>query len=141
MPKTHAPFVLVLITLLSAACGASSVSREVTMPATAIGETGSIELVFSREASGVIVAVEGQLVVRGAKVELLTIRNVEAGYANIAIAAEGVERQFRVLVEPNRATTVPIGAAPMPPEQSPFLTAGISVAALLLSRSVTSLLF
>jgi hypothetical protein len=104
-------------------------------------ETGSVDLVFSRKTSGVIVSIDGQLIVEGATLKHLHIGEVPSGYVELAIAADGVERQMRLWVDEGKTTSLPIGAAPMPPQQSPLLTAGISILALLISRSVSTLLF
>ncbi len=130
-----------LIALIAVACGSVPSRRVVAMSSTAVEERGAVNLVFSRETSGVIVSVDGQLVIEGATLEHLRINDVPSGYVELAIAADGVERQMRVWVDSGKTTSLPIGAAPMPPQQSPVLTAGLSVLALLISRSVSTLLF
>ena len=124
------------------ACGTASQRSHVDMPlAVDTLETGSLTLVFSRKAEGVIVSVDGVLVVEGATIKRLRIGKVATGYVELAIAADGVERQMRVWVESDRDTSIPIGAAPMPPKQSPWAGAALSILALLISRSVSTLLF
>jgi len=104
-------------------------------------DTGSVVLIFSRKTSGVIVSIDGRLVVEGATLSRLRVDRVDVGYVTLAIAADGVERQMRIWVDGDRATSVPIGAAPMPPRQSPVYTAGLSILALFISRSISTLLF
>lgn len=112
------------------------------MPAgSSVGDTGTVTLVFSRKTAGVIVSVDGALLVEGETLKRLQIDAVDPGYVDLAIAADGVERQLRVWVDSGKETSVPIGAAPMPPRQSPVVTAGLSILALLISRGVSTLFF
>ena len=140
--RSHLRSLLAAFVVLAAACGSASTRRVVEMPPTAMElEKGSVTLVFSRKTAGVIVSIDGQLVVEGATLTRLVIRDVPSGYVELAIAADGVERQMRLWVEADTTTSLPIGAAPMPPRQSPVLTAGLSILALLISRSVSTFLF
>ena len=147
--NSHMPIALrfvrvfaVYVFICSLACSAAPTRRHVDMPTVAdVSDTGSLTLVFSRTTSGVIVSVNGRLVVEGEKLKRLHIGRVESGYADLAIAADGVERQMRVWVESGRDSSVPIGAAPMPPAQSPWASAGLSILALVISRSVSNLFF
>tara|TARA_R110002096_G_scaffold16898_7_gene57848 strand:+ start:1193 stop:1648 length:456 start_codon:yes stop_codon:yes gene_type:complete len=134
--------VLLATVLTVGACGGTSNRRVVAMPPSALEtETGSVNLVFSRETSGVIVSIDGQLVVERATLKHLHIADVPTGYVELAIAADGVERQMRIWVDSEKTTSLPIGAAPMPPASNPILTAGLSILALLVSRSVSNWLF
>ncbi len=112
------------------------------MPSTdAAAETGTLDLVFSRKAEGILVTLDGTLVVRRASAKEVQVRNAPAGYAQIAVAADGVERQMRIWIEAGKTTTVPIGAAPTPASRNPAYAAGISILAYLVSRSLNDLLF
>ena len=142
MPRFFYLIIALLLGALSWACTSSSpATRRVALPLSQGVDHGSVTLVFSRPVRGVVVSLDGRMVVDGANLQRLRMDGVETGYVNLAIAADGVERQARVWVDPGRVTSVPIGAAPQPPSQNPVLTAGISVLALLLSRSVQALLF
>lgn len=123
-------------------CSSTASHKRVHLPLSADAEsTGSLSLVFSRQTSGVIVSVDGHLVVENATLRRLHIDNVGEGYVELAIAADGVERQLRVWVDGGRTTSVPIGAAPMPPKQSPWASAGLSILALVISRSLSTWVF
>lgn len=104
-------------------------------------DTGSVTLVFSSKAVGLVAAINGKLVVDGVDVKRLHVQRVSSGYADIAIATQGVDRQMRVWVESGRDTSVPVAGPPTPPRQNPFLTAGISVIAFLISKAATEALF
>ncbi len=142
--------VLILICFLAIHCGGgASTQKVVTWPGpvgtgasdTALTETGSITLVFSSRAQGLVLAINGTLLVDKATVKRLHIKGVPAGYADIAIAVQGVDRQMRVWVESGRDTSVPVAGPPTPPSQNPLLTAGLSVLAFLISRAATEALF
>lgn len=72
--------------------------------------TGTVELVFGAPSPQVSVAVNGVMVVRGARTEHVTITGVPTGYADLAIAAGPGEKQLRVWVEADHTTSVPLPA-------------------------------
>lgn len=72
--------------------------------------TGSILLVLTQASDGVVVTVDGNLVVDGAHTERIRIDGVPTGYVDVSIAiAEGAQHQ-QVWVESGRDTVLPIGA-------------------------------
>ncbi len=135
---------LVAYALLSSC--ASSGRHEVRMPksssAAEIGaETGQVDLVFSREASNVVVAINGTLVVEAENAKRIQIMGVETGYANLSIAADGVERSARVWIDSDTVTAVPIGNPGSTERMNPVVTAALSIVAFLISRTATDFLF
>ncbi len=79
-------------------------------PSEAGAEVGTVELAFTAPAGGVSVAVNGVMVVRGARTERITIADVPTGFAELAVAAGPGEKQFRVWVDAGKHTAVPLGA-------------------------------
>ncbi|HVV87937.1 MAG TPA: hypothetical protein VHE35_33080 [Kofleriaceae bacterium] len=79
---------------------------------------GTIELAFTAPASSVSVAVNGTMVVRGARTQKVTIAGVPTGYADLAIAAGAGQQQTRVWVDSRRTTAVPLGV----PDDAPLST-------------------
>ena len=77
--------------------------------------TGTLVLTFASPASGVSVAINGVLVVRDQRTEEVVIQQVPTGYAEVALAAGAGEKQFRVWIDSDTTTTVPLGAAGEPP--------------------------
>jgi len=75
--------------------------------------TGRLVLLLSQPASGVTVAINGQLVVEDAHTRRVTIDGVPIGTGEITLAANGNDKQFRVWIDGDHATTVPLGV----PEQ------------------------
>lgn len=101
------PGAVLAIALLASACAHDVHAR---YPAPPDAPTGSITLVFAGPAADVSVAVNGVLVVHDVRTERIVIDDVPTGYAEIAIAAGTGEKQARVWVDSDRATTVPLGA-------------------------------
>jgi hypothetical protein len=96
--------------------------------------TGTLVLSMSEAASGVAVAVNGVLVVDDEKTDHITIEGVPTGTSEIVMTANGADKAFRVWVDSERPTTVPLG---VPAESFGFLK---SVAGSLISIVVYSLL-
>lgn len=96
--------------------------------------TGTLVLAMSKPASGVTVAINGVLVVDDEKTEHVVIEGVPAGTGEVVMAANGADKAFRVWIESERPTTVPLG---VPDEGYGFLK---SLAGSLLSIVVYSLL-
>jgi hypothetical protein len=96
--------------------------------------TGTLVLRMSEPASGVTVAVNGVLVVDGEKTDHVVIEGVPAGTGEVVMAANGADKAFRVWIDSERPTTVPLG---VPTESYGFLK---SLAGSLLSIVVYSLL-
>lgn len=104
-------------------------------------ETGQLALVFSREASHVVVVIDGILMVERARAKRVQILGVETGYVNLSIAADGVERTTRVWIDSGRVTTVPVGNPGAPERMNPVVTTALSIVAFLISRTATDYLF
>jgi hypothetical protein len=64
---------------------------------------------MGQPASGVAVAINGQLVVEDAHTERVTIDNVPVGNAEITMAANGTDKQFRTWIDGEHVVTVPLG--------------------------------
>ena len=103
-------------------------------PSRADEPTGTLVITMARPASGVTVAVNGVLVVQDEKTEHVVIEGVPAGTGDVVMAANGGDRAFRVWIDSERPTTVPLG---VPDEGSGFLK---SLAGSLLTIVVYSLL-
>lgn len=99
---------VVLLVLLVGACAHDVHAR---FPASPGQATGRVTLVFTDVADAVTVAIDGVLVVRGARTERIEIRDVPTGFVDVAVAAGAGERALRVWVEADRETAVPLGAA------------------------------
>lgn len=96
--------------------------------------TGTLVLTMSEPASGVTVAVNGVLVVNDEKTDHIVIEGVPTGTGDVVMAANGADKAFRVWIDSERPTTVPLG---VPTESYGFLK---SLAGSLLSILVYSLL-
>ena len=86
-------------------------SHDVTarFPAAPNAPTGRLVLLLSQPASGVTVALNGQLVVEDAHTRKVTIDGVPVGTVEITLAANGSDKQFRAWVDDSHPTTVPLG--------------------------------
>ncbi len=102
--------------------------------------TGSVEIRFTRRAANVSVAVNGSLVVDSVQTERIRIDGIDSGYADLAIAGDGVERQLRVWVDAQRVTAIPV-AIDTPRQTNPLLMAALSILALIISQGVNDLMF
>ncbi len=96
--------------------------------------TGTLVLAMTKPASGVTVAINGMLVVDDEKTGHVVIEGVPVGTGEVVMAANGSDKAFRVWIESDHPTTVPLG---VPDEGYGFLK---SVAGSLLSILVYSLL-
>lgn len=79
--------------------------------------TGTLVLKLT-QAADVTVAVNGMLVVDDAHTQTITIENVPTGHAEVTIAANGGDKQFRAWIQSEHPTTVPLG---VPTESGSFL--------------------
>jgi len=133
---------LLMLSFLLACCSSGARVAQVRMPQGSDStDLGELTLVFSQEAHHVVVAINGALVVDGVTSKKLHIRGVESGYANVSIAADGIERSARIWIEAGQATAVPIGNAGEPRSRNPLLMTALSVMAFLISRAATDYLF
>ena len=103
-------------------------------PSRADEPTGTLVLTMSRPASGVTVAINGVLVVDDEKTQHIVIEGVPSGSGDVVMAANGGDKAFRVWIDSERPTTVPLG---VPDEGTGFLK---SLAGSLLSILLYSLL-
>ena len=107
--------VVVLWVLLVTACAKDV---HVRYPAAPDEPTGTIVLLLSRPASDVNVAINGVLVVQDAHTERVVISNAPTGTPEIAMTANGGDRQVKVWVGSEHATVIPLG---VPDATSGFL--------------------
>jgi hypothetical protein len=96
--------------------------------------TGTLVLTMARAASGVTVAINGVLVVDDEKTAHVVVEGVPVGTSDVVMAANGGDKAFRVWIESEHPTTVPLG---VPDEGSGFLK---SLAGSLITIIVYSLL-
>ena len=120
------------ILLLLAGCPAHDV--RVHYPAAPETPTGTLVLQMSEPASNVSVAINGLLVVDEAHTQHVIIDGVPVGTDEIVLTANGADKQFRVWVGGDHATTVPMG---VPDQGTGFLK---SLAGTLITIVVYSLL-
>ncbi|MDQ3368121.1 MAG: hypothetical protein M3680_22070 [Myxococcota bacterium] len=97
---------MILLVLLIGGCAHDVRSR---YPAAPDAPTGTLVLLLSQSASGVSVAVNGLLVVEDARTEKIVIENIPTGTAEVAIAANGGDKQVRVWITSDHPTTLPMG--------------------------------
>lgn len=132
-----------ILALLASGCSASPVEVASPLPGP-IEAAGAIAIVFTAEARGVTVAIDGRLVVERARTDRVEITRVVPGIADVMIAAGSgparVERHVRVDVEAGATTTIPVGA-PDPGGLSGLSGAAFSLVAIIVSQVVTRLLF
>ncbi len=88
-----------------------------------------------------VVAINGRLIVEREKAKRIMIHGVETGFANLSIAADGVERSAKVWIDAGRTTAVPVGNPGSAERMNPVVTAALSIVAFLISRAATDYLF
>ena len=94
--------------LVLAACAHDSLARYPALPSE---PTGTLVLSFTEPASDVTVAVGGILVVDHAHTGRVVVAGVPVGTADVAVAANGQDKQLKVWIAGDHATTVPLGIA------------------------------
>jgi hypothetical protein len=97
-------FALVLV--LVAAC-ANDV--HVKFPAPPSAPVGTLVLLMGEPASNVAVSINGLLMVEDAHTARIRIDDVPVGNAEVVVAANGIDKQFRVWIGDEHPTTVPLG--------------------------------
>src|SRR4051812_18479104 len=107
---------LALIALLFVSACAHDVF--VRYPAAPDDPTGTVVLLLSQPASDVNVAINGMLVVQDAHTDRIVNNNAPAGTEDIVITANGGDKEMKLWVGTDHATTVPIG---VPDATSGFL--------------------
>lgn len=85
-------------------------SMNVHYPSDPAEPTGTIILAFSKPASGVVVAVNGHMVVDGEDAAKIVIDGIPTGTAELSIAAGPGEKQLSVWVSEDNPITIPMGS-------------------------------
>lgn len=106
MRATLGWWILAAAAVVLAGCARDVAAR---FPAPAGAPTGRVVLLLGQSAGDVSVAVNGVLVVEDAHTRRITIDDVPTGTAEIAIAANGGDKQLRTWVTSDHATTIPLG--------------------------------
>jgi hypothetical protein len=78
-------------------------------PAPPEAPTGTLVLQLAEPASGVSVAIDGVLVVDDEHTQHIVIEHVPVGSQEVVMAANGLDKQFKVWVGDDHPTTVPLG--------------------------------
>src|SRR5262245_23052009 len=108
-----------MVAALGLAVGCAGGERVVRrVPGPPAGSAGSLEISLTRKTSNLSVAINGALVVDHVEGERIRIDGIETGYADVAIAGDGVERQLRVWIDHQRVTSIPV-AIDAPRQTSP----------------------
>ena len=99
---------LVFVLLLATACTAHDVRTR--FPLTSATEpSGTLVLELTQPADDVTVSLNGVLVVDKVHTQHIVIEGVPYGTAEIILAANGGDKEFKVWVGSDHATTVPLG--------------------------------
>ena len=97
-----------LVLVLVAACGAQDIHTH--YPVVTPGQpTGTLVLLMSQPASDVTVAIDGVLIASEAHTQRMVIDGVPIGTVDMIVAANGGDKEMKVWVGGDHATTVPIG--------------------------------
>lgn len=120
-----------LVVTVVAACSHDVQAR---YPSRTDEPTGSLVLTMANAADGVSVAINGVLVVENVHTKRVQIDGVPVGTGEVIMAANGSDKAFRVWIDSERPTTVPLG---VPEAGSSFLK---SLAGSLVTIVVYSLL-
>ncbi len=99
------------------------------------GDHGILNVLLD-DAADVTVAVNGQLLVDGARTKRIEIQNLPTGFVELAVAAGGSAQQTRVWITAEHPTALPMGA-PAAGAQSivaSLLSTAVSVAVFVLTR-------
>jgi len=78
-------------------------------PAPPDAPTGTLVLLLSQPAPDVTVAIGGVLVVERQRTRRVEVTNVPVGNAEVAIVANGSDKQLRAWIDDTRPTTIPLG--------------------------------
>jgi hypothetical protein len=97
---------VVLVLLALAGCARDVIAHYPSLP----GEpTSSLVLLLGSPAEGVAVAIDGRLVVEDMHTSRVVVDGVPVGNRDIVVAANGADKELKVWIESDHATTVPIG--------------------------------
>jgi hypothetical protein len=99
---------LVFVLLLATACAAHDVRTHYPL-SVPTDPTGTLVLDLTQPADDVTVSLNGVLVVDKAHTQHVVIEGVPIGTAEIILAANGGDKEFKVWVGGDHATTVPLG--------------------------------
>jgi hypothetical protein len=94
---------------LCLAAGCTAHDMRVRFPAVPEAPTGTLVLQLAQPASDVSVAIDGVLVVDQAHTQKIVVSDVPVGTREVVMAANGADKQLRVWVGGDHATTVPLG--------------------------------
>jgi hypothetical protein len=83
--------------------------QRVRFPAAHDAPTGTLVLMFAQPASGVIVSIDGVLVLADAHTSRVVVEDVPVGTREVIVAANGADKAFRAWVASDHATTIPLG--------------------------------
>jgi hypothetical protein len=139
LPRARATALLTSLVLALSACAGTAAPGTVRArypdppPGTALagGEPpATLVLEFTYPVDRAIVSIDGAAVVSGVRARRLVIERVPPGEVAVMLAADGgVEKAFRVRLDPGSRVVVPIAApAPARPAQNPFTQALLTVA-------------
>ncbi len=81
----------------------------VNFPSAPDEPTSSVVVLFSQPASDVTIALNGVLVVNGAHTQRVVIDRAPVGTDDLVIAANGGDKEVKVWVAGDHATTIPVG--------------------------------
>ena len=98
-----------LIVVLAAGCAVADVHTHFPVPAAVTDPTGTLVLILGEAADGVTIAINGVLVVEGVHTRRVVVDGVPVGTAEVIMAANGADKQFKVWVGTDHATSVPLG--------------------------------
>ena len=101
-------FMRFLLLLTLAACSVDDLHTK--FPIFTTGQpTGTLVLLMSQPATDIIVALDGVLITSEAHTQRMVIEGVPVGTVDVTVAANGGEKEVKVWVGGDHATTVPIG--------------------------------
>jgi hypothetical protein len=96
------------VLVVLASCGGAEVRVHYPL-ALPTDPTGTLVLHMTQSASDVSVAINGVLVVDNAHTDHIVVDGVPIGTAEIVMAANGADKEFKVWIGSDHATTVPLG--------------------------------
>jgi hypothetical protein len=102
------PVLALLVVVCSAACSVADLHTR--YPIVTPGQpTGTLVLLMSQPADDVIVTLDGVLVTSEAHTQRIVIEGVPCGTVDLIVAANGGDKEVKIWVGGDHATTVPIG--------------------------------
>ncbi len=96
------------ILILLASCTTADLHTH--FPISTLGQpTGTLVLLMSQPASDIVVAIDGVLITSEAHTQRIVIDGVPVGTVDVVVAANGGDKEVKVWVGGDHASTVPIG--------------------------------